>query len=29
MSIAYVKVKRTINVGASPGEKFLARIVRN
>ena len=28
MSIAYVKVKRTINVGASPGEKFLARIVR-
>lgn len=28
MSIPYVKVKRTINVGENPGEKFLAQIVR-
>lgn len=28
MAIKYVKVKRTINVGDNPGEKFLARIYR-
>lgn len=28
MSIAYVKVKRTISVGDTPGEKYLARMVR-
>ncbi len=28
MSIKYVKVKRKINVGSNPGEKFLARLVR-
>lgn len=28
MAISYVKVKRTINVGDNPGEKFLAQIVR-
>ena len=28
MAISYVKVKRTIAVGANPGEKFLAQIVR-
>lgn len=28
MAINYVKVKRTINVGDNPGEKFLARIYR-
>lgn len=28
MAIRYVKVKRTINVGNNPGEKYLARIFR-
>lgn len=28
MAINYTKVKRTINVGNNPGEKFIARIVK-
>lgn len=28
MAINYAKVKRTINVGNNPGEKFIARIVK-
>ena len=28
MAVNYVKVKRTISVGNDPGEKFIARIVR-
>lgn len=28
MAVEYIKVKRTINVGDNPGEKFLARIFR-
>ena len=28
MSISYVVVKRDINVGNNPGEKYIARMVR-